>query len=76
MIQIAMNNKVSNTTKISSYFVNFGKKSNLFEQKLKHVAADLVMNRVKNSKTLKKIFRRCNSDLKNMLIRNEKKILN
>ena len=53
MTQIAMNSKVSNTTKILSYFVNFGKESNLFEQKLKHVAADLIMNRVKKFKNIK-----------------------
>ena len=51
--QIAMNNEVSNTIKISSYFANFDKESNLFEQKLKHVAADLIMNRVKRFKNIK-----------------------
>ena len=53
MIQIAMNNKILNTIKISSYFVNFDKESNLFKQKLKHVAADLIMNRVKKLKNIK-----------------------
>ena len=53
MIQIAMNSRVSDTTKISSYYVNFGKKSNLFEQNLEHVAANLVMNRVKRLKDIK-----------------------
>ena len=53
MIQIAMNSKVSNTTKISSYFVNFGKESILFKQELKHVVADLIMNRVKKLKNIK-----------------------
>ena len=53
MIQIAMNSRVSNTTKISSYFVNFEKKSNLFEQKLNHVSADLIMNRVKRLKDIR-----------------------
>ena len=53
MIQIAMNSRVSNTTKISPYFANFGKKPNLFEQKLDHVSADLVMNRVKRLKDIK-----------------------
>ena len=53
MIQIAMNSRVSNITKISSYYVNFDKELNLFEQELKHVAADLVMNRVKRFKNIK-----------------------
>ena len=53
MTQIAMNNKILNTIKISSYFVNFDKESNLFEQKLKHVVADLIMNRVKKFKNIK-----------------------
>ena len=53
MIQIAMNSRVSNTTKISSYFANFNKKLNLCEQELKHVAADLIMNRVKKLKNIK-----------------------
>ena len=53
MTQIAMNSRVSNTTKISSYYVNFGKESNLFKQELKHVAADLIMNRVKRLKDIK-----------------------
>ena len=53
MTQIAMNSRVSNTTKISSYFVNFGKKSNLFKQELDHVSADLIMNRVKRLKDIR-----------------------
>ena len=53
MTQIAMNSRVSDTTKISSYYANFDKESNLFEQELKHVAADLVMNRVKRLKNIK-----------------------
>ena len=53
MTQIAMNNKVSNTTKISLYFVNFDKESNLFKQELEHVAADLIINWVKRLKNIK-----------------------
>ena len=54
MTQIAMNNKISNTIKISFYFVNYERESNLFERKLKHVLADSVMNRVKRVKNIKK----------------------
>ena len=53
MTQIAINNKVSNTTKISSYFANFDRESNLFKQELEHVAANLIMNRVKRLKNIK-----------------------
>ena len=53
MIQIAMNSKISNTIKISFYFVNHGRESNLFERKLKHVSADSAMNRVKKLKNIK-----------------------
>ena len=53
MIQIAMNSRVSNTTKISPYFANFGKEPNLFEQELDHVSADLAMNRVRKLKDIK-----------------------
>ena len=53
MTQIAMNSRVSNTTKISSYYANFDKESNLFEQNLEHVAADLIINRVKRFKNIK-----------------------
>ena len=65
MTQIAMNSRVSNTTKILSYFANFGKKSNLFEQKLKHVATDLIMNRVKRLKNIK-------DNIQKMQLRSEK----
>ena len=36
-----------------SYFVNFERKSNLFDQKLDHVSIDLVMNRVKRLRHVK-----------------------
>ena len=48
-----MNSRVLNTTKILSYFANFDKKLNLFEQELKHVATNLIMNRVKRLKNIK-----------------------
>ena len=48
--QIAINSKVSNTTKVSSYFVNKEQELNLFERKLNHISTDLVMNRVKKLK--------------------------
>ena len=53
MTQIAMNSRVSDTTKISSYFVNFEKKSNLFEQELDHVSTNLIMNRVRRLKDIR-----------------------
>ena len=53
MTQIAMNSKISNTTKISSYFANYGRESNLFEKELKHVSADSAMNRVKRLKNIR-----------------------
>ncbi len=52
MTQLALNAKVSNTTKITSFFVNYNKKSNLFEKKRTHLLAQLVIERVA---TLKKI---------------------
>ena len=52
MTQLAFNSKVSNTTKKTSFFANFGKKSNLFEKKLQHVSAQSAMKR---AKTLKEI---------------------
>ena len=53
MTQIAMNSKASNTTKIFSYFINFEKESNLFEQELQHISTNLIMNRVKKFKKIK-----------------------
>jgi len=52
MAQLALNAKVSDTTKITSFFVNYGKESNLFNQKRKHLAAQLVIEKIA---TLKKI---------------------
>jgi len=52
MAQLALNAKVSNTTKITSFFVNYNKESNLFKKERKHLLAQLVIERVE---TLKKI---------------------
>jgi len=52
MTQLALNAKISDTTKVTSFFVNFGKESNLFNQERKHLTAQLVIERVA---TLKKI---------------------
>ena len=65
MVQIAMNSKVSDTIKISSYFVNFERKSNLFEQELDHVSIDLTLNRVKR-------FRHIKNNIQKMQFRFEK----
>ena len=53
MIQIAINNKVSDTTKILFYFINFERESNLFEQEQQHVSADLIINRIKKLKDIR-----------------------
>jgi len=52
MTQLALNAKVLDITKITSFFVNFNKKSNLFNQEKKHLTTQLVMKRIA---TLKKI---------------------
>jgi hypothetical protein len=52
MAQLALNAKISDITKVISFFVNFGKESNLFGHKRKHLAAQLAIERVA---TLKKI---------------------
>lgn len=39
MTQLALNSKISNTTKKTPFFANFEKKSNLFEKELEHVSA-------------------------------------
>ena len=53
MTQIMMNSRVSKTTKILSYFINYNKESNLFEQELHQVSADLIIDRVKKFKNIK-----------------------
>jgi len=52
MAQLALNAKILDITKITSFFANFGKKSNLFGQERRHLAAQLIIERVA---TLKKI---------------------
>jgi hypothetical protein len=52
MAQLVLNAKISDITKITSFFVNFNKKSNLFDQERKHLAAQSIIERVA---TLKKI---------------------
>jgi hypothetical protein len=52
MTQLALNAKVSDITKITSFFVNFSKKSNLFDQERQHLTAQSIIKRIA---TLKKI---------------------
>ncbi len=52
MTQLTLNSKMSNTTKITSFFVNFEKKSNLFEHERSHLFAQSALNRVKTLKNI------------------------
>jgi len=52
MTQLVLNAKILNITKITSFFVNFDKKSNLFNQERKHLATQSAIKRVA---TLKKV---------------------
>jgi len=52
MAQLALNAKVSNTTKVTSFFANYGKEFNLFEEERKHLLAQLAIERIA---TLKKV---------------------
>jgi len=52
MAQLALNAKVSNTTKVTSFFANYGKEPNLFEEERKHLLAQSAIERVA---TLKKV---------------------
>jgi len=52
MTQLALNAKISNTTKITLFFVNYNRELNLFRKERKHLLAQLVIKRIK---TLKKI---------------------
>jgi len=52
MAQLTLNAKISDITKITSFFVNFNKKSNLFDQERRHLAAQLTIERIA---TLKKV---------------------
>jgi len=52
MAQLTLNAKVLDTTKITPFFANFDKESNLFGQERKHLATQLAIERIA---TLKKI---------------------
>ncbi len=52
MTQLALNAKVSNTTKVTSFFANYGKEPNLFEEERTHLSAQSAIERVA---TLKKV---------------------
>ncbi len=52
MAQLALNAKVSNTTKITSFFANYGKEFNLFGEERTHLLAQSVIERVE---TLKRV---------------------
>ncbi len=52
MTQLALNAKVSDTTKVTPFFVNFGKELNLFDQERRHLAAQSAIERIA---TLKKV---------------------
>ncbi len=52
MTQLTLNAKILNIIKITLFFVNYSKKSNLFEKKRTHLFAQLVIERIA---TLKKI---------------------
>jgi hypothetical protein len=53
MTQLALNAKISNITKITSFFVNYNKELNLFKKERKHLLTQLVIERIA---TLKKIY--------------------
>ncbi len=52
MTQLALNAKISNIIKITLFFVNYDKKSNLFKKERTHLSTQLVIKRIA---TLKKI---------------------
>ena len=53
MTQLALNAKILNIIKITLFFVNYNKKSNLFKKKRIHLLAQLIIERIK---FLKKIY--------------------
>ncbi len=53
MTQLALNAKISNTIKITLFFVNYNKKSNLFKKERTHLFAQLAIERIT---ILKKIY--------------------
>ncbi len=52
MTQLALNAKISNIIKITSFFVNYNRELNFFKKEQKHLSTQLVIERVA---TLKKI---------------------
>jgi hypothetical protein len=52
MAQLTLNAKVSNITKITSFFVNYDWEPNLFEKEQRHLLAQLAIKRVA---TLKRV---------------------
>jgi len=52
MTQLTLNAKILDITKVTSFFVNFDKESNLFDQERRHLTAQLIIKRIA---TLKKI---------------------
>ncbi len=53
MTQLALNAKVSNTIKVTSFFANYDKELNLFEEERKHLLAQLAIERIE---TLKRVY--------------------
>ncbi len=53
MTQLTLNAKVLNIIKIILFFVNYNKKSNLFEEERTHLFAQLIIERIA---TLKKVY--------------------
>ncbi len=52
MAQLALNAKVSNTTKVTSFFANYDKELNLFEEERSHRSAQ---SAIKKIETLKRV---------------------
>lgn len=52
MAQLALNAKVSDTTKVTPFFANYGREPNLFEIERKNMSAQSAIERVE---TLKRI---------------------
>ena len=54
MTQLTLNVKISNTTKITSFFANFEKKSNLFEESRNKIATKVTITKGNTIKTIQK----------------------
>jgi hypothetical protein len=52
MAQLALNAKISDITKMTPFFANFGKESNLFDRERNHLTAQSAIERIT---TLKKV---------------------